>query len=40
MENETLQNDLGKALQETINSNYSEQTVITQYLDWLANNKE
>jgi glycosyltransferase involved in cell wall biosynthesis len=38
MNNETLRNDFGKALEQTININYSEQTVINQYLDWLANN--
>lgn len=36
-ENETLQIDFGKALQKTIENNYSEQTVISQYLDWLSN---
>lgn len=35
MENQTLQNNFGKALQQTIKSNYSEQTVMQQYLDWL-----
>lgn len=37
MENETLQIDLGKALQKTIENKYSEQTVIDQYLGWLSN---
>jgi len=35
MENDTLQEDFGKALQKTIFNNYSEKTVIHQYLDWL-----
>jgi glycosyltransferase involved in cell wall biosynthesis len=35
IENEILQDDLGKALQQTIVDNYSEQTVIKQYLAWL-----
>jgi glycosyltransferase involved in cell wall biosynthesis len=38
MDNETLRNDFGKELQQTINTNYSEQTVINRYLGWLANN--
>lgn len=38
IESETWQNDFGKALQETINTNYSEKSVIKQYLGWLANN--
>lgn len=37
IENEMLQNDFGKALQKTVYANYSEQTVIKQYLDWLEN---
>ena len=37
MENQTLQDNFGKALQQTIKSNYSEQTVIKQYLTWLEN---
>jgi glycosyltransferase involved in cell wall biosynthesis len=37
MENETLQSDFGKALQQTINCNYSEQTIMQQYLTWLEN---
>lgn len=37
MENETLQNDFGRALRETIHANYSEKSVINQYLEWLAN---
>lgn len=35
LENETLQDDFGNALQQTIMDNYSEQTVIKQYLAWL-----
>lgn len=35
IENDILQNDFGKALQQTIINNYSEQTVIKKYLDWL-----
>jgi hypothetical protein len=35
LENETLQNNFGNALQQTIMDNYSEQTVIKQYLAWL-----
>ncbi len=35
MENDILQKDFGKALQETIIDNYSEQTVVKKYLDWL-----
>lgn len=35
MENEILQHDLGKALQQTIMNNYSEQNVVKKYLDWL-----
>ena len=35
IENETLQNNFGNALQQTIMDNYSEQTVIKQYLAWL-----
>lgn len=35
MENEILQADFGKALQQTIIDNYSEQKVIKKYLDWL-----
>lgn len=40
MESEVLQNDFGKALHATINNNYSGQTVIKQYLGWLANRKQ
>jgi glycosyltransferase involved in cell wall biosynthesis len=40
MDNETLQNDFEKALQQTINTNYSEKSVIEQYLYWLENNKK
>lgn len=40
VESEVLQNDFGKALQETINNNYSGQTVIKQYLGWLENSKQ
>jgi glycosyltransferase involved in cell wall biosynthesis len=39
MENEILQDDFGKALQQTIVDNYSKQTVIKQYLTWLENHK-
>ncbi|MCI4442416.1 MAG: glycosyltransferase [Lentimicrobium sp.] len=35
IENDTLRADFGKALQRTITNNYSEKTVINQYLDWL-----
>ncbi len=35
LENETLQDDFGKALQQTIMDNYSEETVIKQYLAWV-----
>ena len=35
IENEILQNNFGKALQLTIEINYSGQKVIKQYLDWL-----
>ena len=35
IENHTLQADFGKALQMTIINNYSEKTVVKQYLDWL-----
>lgn len=37
MENDTLQEDFGKALEKTIANNYSEKTVMHQYLDWLEN---
>lgn len=37
MENETVQNDFGKALQQTIHNNYSEKSVIDKYLGWLEN---
>lgn len=40
MENETLQNDFGKALQKTIVSKYSEQNVLQQYLSWLEKSKK
>ena len=40
MENETLQNDFGKALQQTINNDYSEKSVIEKYLGWLANSRK
>jgi glycosyltransferase involved in cell wall biosynthesis len=40
MENETLQNDFGKALQQTINDDYSEKSVIDKYLGWLANSRK
>lgn len=35
IENDTLRSDFGKALHETIINNYSETTVLHQYLDWL-----
>jgi glycosyltransferase involved in cell wall biosynthesis len=38
IENDTLPIDFGKALNETIVNNYSEKTVINQYLNWLKNN--
>lgn len=38
IENETLQSDFGKVLQQTINNNYSEESVLQQYLNWLENN--
>jgi glycosyltransferase involved in cell wall biosynthesis len=37
IENDTLRDDYGKALQKTIINIYSEQTIIHQYLDWLEN---
>jgi glycosyltransferase involved in cell wall biosynthesis len=37
MENETMQNDFGKALQQTIVNQYSKKTVIVNYLHWLEN---
>ena len=40
MDNETLQNDFGTALQKTINSDYSEKGVIDKYLVWLANSRK
>jgi glycosyltransferase involved in cell wall biosynthesis len=40
MENETLQNDFGKALQQTINNDYSEKSVIDKYLSWLATSRK
>lgn len=40
IENETLQNDFGQALQKTIADTYSEETVIKKYLDWLQKNKK
>ena len=40
MENETVQNNFGKALQQTITSNYSEKTVMKNYLDWLENSNK
>jgi glycosyltransferase involved in cell wall biosynthesis len=40
MENETLRNDFGKALQQTINNDYSEKSVIDKYLGWLADSKK
>ncbi len=35
MENENLQNDFGTALQQTINNDYSEKSVIHKYVGWL-----
>jgi len=35
MNNETLQKDFGNSLHQTIINNYSEKTVINQYLNWL-----
>ena len=35
IENDSLQDDFGKALQQTIIGNYSAQTVVKNYLDWL-----
>jgi glycosyltransferase involved in cell wall biosynthesis len=40
MENETMQNDFGKALQKTVNNDYSEKSVIDKYLGWLANRRK
>lgn len=40
MENETLQNDFGKALQKTVNNDYSEKNVIDKYLGWLENSRK
>jgi hypothetical protein len=40
MENETLRNDFGKALQQTIDNNYSEKKVIENYSDWLVNSRK
>jgi glycosyltransferase involved in cell wall biosynthesis len=40
MDNETLQNDFGKALQKTINNDYSEEGVIDKYFVWLANSRK
>jgi len=37
MESARLQSDFGKALRQTITANYSEQTVVRQYLYWLEN---
>jgi glycosyltransferase involved in cell wall biosynthesis len=37
IENESLQVDFGKALQNSISKNYSEQTAIKHYLNWLEN---
>ena len=37
IENNTLRTDFGNALQKTIINNYSEKTVIHQYLNWLEN---
>ena len=40
MDNETLQNDFGKALQLTISTDYSEKSVIDKYLSWLAGSRK
>jgi len=40
MGNESLQNDFGKALQKTVMSHYSQQSVMQQYLGWLENTKK
>ena len=40
MDDETLQNDFGKALQLTINTDYSEKSVIDKYLSWLAGSRK
>jgi glycosyltransferase involved in cell wall biosynthesis len=40
MENGILQNDFGKALQETIHNDYSEKSVINKYLGWLENSRK
>ena len=40
MENETLQNDFGKALQQTIYDDYSEKSVIEKYLGWLVTSRK
>jgi len=40
MNNETLQNDFGKALQQTITYNYSGKIVIQHYSDWLENSRK
>lgn len=37
MENDTVLANFGKALQQTIINNYSETTVLQQYLDWIEN---
>ena len=40
MDNETLQIDFGKALQQTIKKDYSEKSVIDKYLSWLASSRK
>ncbi|MES2574293.1 MAG: glycosyltransferase family 4 protein [Bacteroidota bacterium] len=40
IESEDLRNNFGHALQQTINNNYSQQTVLQQYLNWLENSKK
>ena len=40
MDNETLQNDFGKTLQQTIKKDYSEKGVIAKYLGWLARSEK
>lgn len=40
IESEALRNKFGQALKHTIAANYSEQTVLGQYLNWLENTKK
>lgn len=39
IENKSIRADFGKALHNTINENFSEATIINNYLKWLANSK-